>query len=146
VPVISVVIGEGGSGGALGIGVANRMLMLENAWYSVISPEGCAAILFRDATKAPEAAKALKITAKDLKQFGIVDEIIEEPQGGAHRDPEVTAKNVKEALLRHLSEFENLSPNEIEEDRYRKFRVIDFFEEKAAVKTPRKKTPKKNTK
>ena len=85
VPVVSVVIGEGGSGGALGIGVANRMLMLENAWYSVISPEGCAAILFRDATKAPEAARALKITATDLKHFGIVDEIIAEPQGGAHR-------------------------------------------------------------
>ena len=127
VPVISIIIGEGGSGGALGICVANRILMLENAYYSVISPEGCAAILFRDATKAGEAATALKISALDLKQLGINDQIIAEPEGGAHRDANLTAKNIKEAVLQHLSELKKLSPSKVEEDRYDKLRNIKFF-------------------
>jgi acetyl-CoA carboxylase carboxyl transferase subunit alpha len=130
VPVISTVIGEGGSGGALGIGVANRVLMLENAYYSVISPEGCAAILFRDAAMAQEAATALKITAKDLKQLGIVDEIVQEPLGGAHIDPEMTAKNLKAAILRNLQELIKYSESEIVEDRYTRFRNLGVFVEK----------------
>lgn len=139
VPVISVVIGEGGSGGALGIGVANRVLMLENAYYSVITPEGCAAILFRDASKAADAAEALKITPDDLKRLGVIEEIIPEPQGGAHRDQKQTAENIKRALMKNLAELEKLSPSEVEEDRYRKFRDIEFYSEP-------KKAPKKNKK
>jgi acetyl-CoA carboxylase carboxyl transferase subunit alpha len=127
VPVISVVIGEGGSGGALGIGIANRVLMLENAYYSVISPQGCAAILFRDATKAPDAAAALKITAPHLLQAKVIDEIIPEPLGGAHRDLAFTASRIKETLQRHLKELQALSGDELEEDRYRKFRTIGVF-------------------
>ncbi|MCB4792326.1 MAG: acetyl-CoA carboxylase carboxyltransferase subunit alpha [Elusimicrobia bacterium] len=129
VPVISVIIGEGGSGGALGIGVANKILMLENAYYSVISPEGCAAILFHDAAKAPDAAEALKITATDLFKLGVVDEIIQEPVGGAHKDPVVTSNNVKKALIKYLDELKKLLPDELSEDRYNKFRALGIFEE-----------------
>src|SRR3989339_870233 len=129
VPVISIVIGEGGSGGALGIGVANRILMLENAYYSVISPEGCAAILFRDAARAQEAAIALKVSAKDLQAAGGVDEIISEPLGGAHTDRELTAKNIKHAGLKHIDQLEKLSPQELSDDRYAKYRGIGVFEE-----------------
>ncbi|HBU70069.1 MAG TPA: acetyl-CoA carboxylase carboxyl transferase subunit alpha [Elusimicrobia bacterium] len=129
VPVISIVIGEGGSGGALGIGVANRILMLENAYYSVISPEGCAAILFRDAARAQEAAIALKVSAKDLQAAGVVDEIISEPLGGAHTDRELTAKNIKQAVLKHIDQLEKLSPQELSDDRYAKYRGIGVFEE-----------------
>lgn len=129
VPVVSIVIGEGGSGGALGIGVANRLLMLENAYYSVISPEGCAAILFRDATKAKEAAEALKITAKDLHKAGVVDEIIPEPLGGAHCDPILTAQKMKDALQKYIAELEKLSLQDLVDDRYMKFRKVGSFTE-----------------
>jgi acetyl-CoA carboxylase carboxyl transferase subunit alpha len=134
VPVVCVVIGEGGSGGALGIGVANRILMLENAYYSVISPEGCAAILFRDASKAAEAAAALKITAPDLQKIGVVDEIIEEPLGGAHRDHQFTAGKIKISLLKHLKELAKHSPAEIARDRYEKFKKIGAFQNNPSVK------------
>src|SRR5213079_3387356 len=104
VPIIAAVIGEGGSGGALGIGVADRVLILENAYYSVISPEGCAAILWKDRSAAAKAAEALKITARDLQQLGLVDDIVAEPLGGAHNDPAVTAESLKTSLIRNLKE------------------------------------------
>lgn len=131
VPIIAAVIGEGGSGGALGIGVANRVLILENAYYSVISPEGCAAILWKDRTAAAKAAEALRITAKDLLELGLVDEIIPEPLGGAHTDPKATAENLKQALLKHLAEVAALTPEERLEDRYAKFRNFGHFAEPA---------------
>src|SRR5439155_1741488 len=109
VPMICTVIGEGGSGGALAIGMGDRVLMCENAWYSVISPEGCAAILFRDATRASEAATALKLTAPELKNLGVIDEIVPEPQGGAHLDLSVTAESLKSAISRHLKELHDLT-------------------------------------
>lgn len=124
VPIISVVIGEGGSGGALGIGVCDRLLLLENSYYSVISPEGCAAILFRDATKAKEAAQALKITAQDIYQLGCADEIIPEPLGGAHADINETAKNIKEAIQRHLLELLALPVKVLLRQRYKKYEKI----------------------
>lgn len=132
VPVISVVIGEGGSGGALGIGVSNKVLMLENSYYSVISPEGCAAILFRDGSKAKEAAEAMKITAKDLLSLKVIDEVIKEPLGGAHFDPEKTAANIKTALNKNLKEYENMTPLEFANDRYEKFRNMGVFSEPEA--------------
>jgi len=138
VPVICVVIGEGGSGGALGIGIGNRILMLENAYYSVITPEGCAAILFRDASKAAEAAAALKITAQDLKNIGVVDEIITEPLGGAHRDFGFTAENIKASLLKHIKELSKHLPDEIAMDRYNKFRKMGEFEDKSPQPKTRK--------
>lgn len=131
VPVIAVVIGEGGSGGALAIGVANRVLMLEHSIYSVISPEGCAAILWKDGAKAPEAAELLKLTAQDLNQLGIADEVIKEPTGGAHRDYALTAKNIEKALKKHMKELSKLTPEELVEDRYRKFRAIGQFIEQS---------------
>ena len=127
VPVISVVIGEGGSGGALALGVCNRLLMLEHSIYSVISPEGCAAILWKDGTKASEAAELLRLTAQDLSKLKVCDEVIKEPLGGAHRDAEATAKNIEKALKKHLKELSKLSPEEIAEDRYRKFRAMGNF-------------------
>ncbi len=127
VPVISVVIGEGGSGGALAISVANRLLMLENSIYSVISPEGCAAILWQSQDKVKEAAEALKLTAEELKKLGIVDEIIPEPLEGAHRDWETTFENFRKYVKKHLDELKNLSPEELVEDRYQKFRKIGTF-------------------
>ncbi len=130
VPVLVCVIGEGGSGGALGIGVGNRILMMENAWYSVISPEGCAAILFHDASRAQEAAAALKLTARDLKGQGIVDEIIPEPPGGAHRYPEESAGNLKAVLQKHLGDLLRLPGQKLAEDRYRKYRAIGSWKEK----------------
>lgn len=136
-PVISIIIGEGGSGGALGIGIANRVLMLENAYYSVITPEGCAAILFRDAAKAPEAAAALKITAQDLLQGGVIDEIVPEPLGGAHRDVVTTGNNIKDVLIRHLGELKKLSAAEVAEDRYRKFRRMGVFAENIPAGKPK---------
>ncbi len=129
VPVIVTVIGEGGSGGALGIGVGNHTCMLENAYYSVISPEGCAAILWRDRTNACDAAAALKITAPDLLQFKIIDEIIPEPLGGAHRDHEATAGALKKALLKNLKRLKSLSSEELIEQRYEKFRIIGKWEQ-----------------
>ena len=127
VPVVSVVIGEGGSGGALAISVANRLLMFENSIYSVISPEGCAAILWQSQDKVKEAAEALKLTAEELKKLGIVDEIIPEPLEGAHRDWETTFENFRHYVKKHLNELKKLSPEELVEDRYQKFRKIGAF-------------------
>ncbi len=129
VPNIAVIIGEGGSGGAIALAVANRVLMLENATYSVIQPESCAAIIWRDEKLAPKAAEALHLTAQDAYQLGVIDEIIPEPLGGAHRNPLEAALNVKEALLRHLAELKQMSPEELREQRYRKFRGMGVFVE-----------------
>ena len=121
VPVVSVVIGEGGSGGALALGVGNRILMLEHAIYSVISPEGCAAILWRTADQKEKAARALKLTSSDLFKRGITDEIIPEPPGGAHADWDDSARRVKEVLVRHLGELKRMEPEELVRDRQSKF-------------------------
>ncbi len=129
VPNIAVIIGEGGSGGAIALAVANRVLMLENATYSVIQPESCAAIIWRDEKLAPKAAEALHLTAQDALQLGVIDEVIPEPLGGAHRNPLETALNVKEALLRHLDELKAMQPEELREQRYRKFRAMGVFVE-----------------
>jgi len=129
VPFVVVVIGEGGSGGALGIAVGDRVLMMEYAIYSVISPEGCASILYRDAAKAQQAAEAMKITAPDLMSLGVIDEIVREPVGGAHRDPEMAARNVGEAIQRHLSELEKLSPTELVDRRLEKFMSMGKYKE-----------------
>jgi acetyl-CoA carboxylase carboxyl transferase subunit alpha len=134
VPVFSIVIGEGGSGGALGIGVANKVLMLENSYYSVISPEGCAAILFRDGSKAKEAAEAMKITANDLLNLKVIDEIIKEPLGGAHVDPAKTAANIKNTINKCLKQYDGMSAPEIADDRYGKFRNIGIFSEPDSAK------------
>ncbi|MDR3256705.1 MAG: acetyl-CoA carboxylase carboxyltransferase subunit alpha [Endomicrobium sp.] len=143
VPVINIVIGEGGSGGALGIGVSNKVLCLENAYYSVISPEGCAAILFRDGSKAPEAAQAMKITAKDLLNLKVVDEIIKEPLGGAHYNPTKTATNIKTVLNKYLQQYKSKSGKEIIAERYLKFRNMGIYEEIAGYKSKQKRTRKK---
>jgi acetyl-CoA carboxylase carboxyl transferase subunit alpha len=127
VPIVSIIIGEGGSGGALAICVADRLLMLENATFSVISPEGCAAILWRTRDKAPEAASQLKLTAQDLKELGIIDEIIPEPLGGAHRNWQFAISSVKEAILRHLGELLELKEEELLERRYQKYRKMGGF-------------------
>lgn len=127
VPIICIVTGEGGSGGALGIGVGNRLLMLEYAYYSVISPEGCASILFRDASRMGEAAENMHITAPDLFSLKVVDEIIKEPVGGAHNDPAETAFNIKQALLKHLNNLKKLSAKDLVVDRHKKFRNMGFF-------------------
>lgn len=127
VPIISTVIGEGGSGGALAIGMGNRVLMLEYSVYSVISPEGCASILFRDAKCADRAAEALKLTARDLEGFGIIDEVVPEPAGGAHRDPALAASRVREALGRHFTALRALGPQALVDDRYAKFRAMGAF-------------------
>ncbi len=126
-PIVAVVIGEGGSGGAIGIGVADRICILQNAYYSVISPEGCASILWRNSMKAPEAAKALRLTAEDLLGLGIIDEILPEPLGGAHNDPEKTAETIKKAIVRHIKELRSLSPEELLDNRYKKFRAMGRF-------------------
>jgi len=129
VPFVSVVTGEGGSGGALGIGMGNRVLMLEFAIYSVISPEGCASILFRDAKRSNDAAMAMKITSKDLLELGVIDEIIKEPVGGAHNDPARAAAHIKAALIKNLTPLLSLSHRELLSDRYNKFRKMGIFEE-----------------
>lgn len=123
-PIISVVIGEGGSGGALGVGVADRVFVLENSYYSVISPEGCAAILWKDGSKAPDAAAVLKLTGEDLIKLKVIDGIIPEPLGGAHRDPEKTAGNIKEVLVRELKDLVALRKDELVKQRYKKFRSM----------------------
>jgi len=128
-PVIVVVIGEGGSGGALGIGVGDRVALLEYSYYSVISPEGCSAILWRERTMAEEAAKALKLTAEDLLQFGIIDEMIKEPLGGAHRDPLAAAENLKDFILRSISELKDIPVKKLIESRYQKFRKMGVVSE-----------------
>ncbi len=147
VPIIATVIGEGGSGGALGIGVADRVLIMENSYYSVISPEGCAAILWKDRSAAAKAAEALKITAKHLFELKLVDEIIPEPLGGAHTNPAVTALTLKATLIEHLNELTALTPAERLKKRYEKFRAHGHFlersptpAEKAAIKKASKKT------
>jgi acetyl-CoA carboxylase carboxyl transferase subunit alpha len=128
VPIVAVVIGEGGSGGALGIGVADTVLILENAYYSVISPEGCAAILWKDRANAPKAAEALKLTAKDLKELELVDEIVPEPLGGAHRNPKFTAESLKLALLHHITELQKFPTDKLLTNRYQKFRKMGPFD------------------
>jgi len=127
VPVVAVVIGEGGSGGAIGIAVANRVLMMENSVYSVIPPEGCAAILWRDPTRGRDAAEALKITSNEALKLGVIEEIISEPLGGAHRNPDVAATSLKKAILKNIEELESLSADELAEQRYNRFRAIGAF-------------------
>ena len=124
VPVIAIVIGEGGSGGALGIGISNRVLMLENSTYSVISPEGAAALLWKDSNLAQIAAETMKITALDLLDLGIIDEVINEPLGGAQKDEEAQALSIKKMVLKHLNELKQLTPEELANDRFEKFRKI----------------------
>lgn len=128
VPIIVTVIGEGGSGGALALGVGDRVLMLEHAVYSVISPEGCAAILWKNSSAAPDAAAAMKITAGDLKKFGVIDEIVPEPSGGAHSDPAAAAELLAPPLERALKELQKLKGPQLLEERYRKFRRMGVFE------------------
>lgn len=131
VPLIAIVTGEGGSGGALGISVADRILVLENAYYSVITPEGCAAILWKDRAFADKAAEALKLTAGDLFEAGLTDGVIEEPMGGAHVDHEATAASIKAAILEHLPILLALSPEDLLQRRYEKFRAMGRFDEDA---------------
>uniref|UniRef100_A0A7C4X914 Acetyl-coenzyme A carboxylase carboxyl transferase subunit alpha n=1 Tax=candidate division WOR-3 bacterium TaxID=2052148 RepID=A0A7C4X914_UNCW3 len=127
IPIVVVIIGEGGSGGALALAVGDKILMLENAIYSVISPEGCASILWRDASRNKEAAEALKLTAQDLYEFKIIDEIIPEPLGGAHMDYQKTAENIKEAIIRNLEELTKFSPEELVEKRIKKFQNMGVY-------------------
>jgi len=127
VPIVSIIIGEGGSGGALGIAVADRVLMLENSYYSVISPEGCAAILWKHRSHAPEAAEAMKITARDLEKLKLIEEVITEPLGGAHRNHEETALAVKNSISRHLRELIATPLDQLLSDRYSKFRNVGAF-------------------
>src|SRR6478752_7221468 len=132
VPIVAAVIGEGGSGGALGIGVADRVLILENAYYSVISPEGCAAILWKDRAAAAKAAEALKITAKDLLELGLADEVVPEPLGGAHTDADKMAENLKKGLISHLEHLQKLGVPDLLKKRYEKYRAFGHFLEKQA--------------
>jgi len=132
VPVICVIIGEGGSGGAIGIGVGNRILIMENAYYSVITPEGCAAILWKDRKYAPQAADALQLTAAKLQELGIADGIIPEPEGGAHRDHDLAAELLGKELAKHLDELCKLDENTLKAGRYEKFRAFGCFAENAA--------------
>jgi acetyl-CoA carboxylase carboxyl transferase subunit alpha len=127
VPIIVTITGEGGSGGALAIAVGDRLLMLENSVFSVISPEGCASIMWRDATKAERAAEALKITAPDLLELKLIDEIVAEPEGGAHNDHTAAAKLLDTVLARSLDELSNLSPDQLVDRRYHKFRSMGRF-------------------
>ncbi len=129
VPIIVVITGEGGSGGALAIAVGDRILMLEHSVYAVISPEGCAAILWSDGTKGEQAAEALKLTAKDIKALEVIDEIVEEPLGGAHRDHETMAENLHQALARNLKELRKIPAEQLIEERYQKFRKMSRFVE-----------------
>ncbi len=129
VPIICTVIGEGGSGGALGIGVGDRLMMFEHSVYTVATPEACAAILWKDASRSPQAAEALKITAPDLKGLGIIDEILPEPIGGAHSDPLTAAATLKASLLKNLEDLSRLTSQQRQELRYQKFRAIGVFDE-----------------
>jgi len=129
VPIVTFVIGEGGSGGALAIAVSDRVVMFENSVYSVISPEGCAAILWRDGKKAPQAAEALKLTAPDLERLGVIDETLPEPLGGAHRDPDVAAATLKQSILRHLNALSGVSREALIERRLARFRVMGVYRE-----------------
>jgi acetyl-CoA carboxylase carboxyl transferase subunit alpha len=127
VPIIAVVLGEGGSGGALGIGVADRVLVFENSYYATISPEGCAAILWKDRAHAQKAAEAMKLDAKELIKFGVADEIIEEPLGGTHRNPEKSTNNLRDSLLKHLQDLKGMDQETLLEKRYQKYRSIGVF-------------------
>ena len=129
VPIVAIITGEGCSGGALGLAVADRVMMLEHAYYTVISPEGCASILWRDAARFADAAEALKITSKDLLEFDIIDEEIAEPIGGAHTDYNVVADNMKSAIMNALDELSKKSPEVLKEERYNKFRKMGRFVE-----------------
>ncbi|MCX7784724.1 MAG: acetyl-CoA carboxylase carboxyltransferase subunit alpha [candidate division WOR-3 bacterium] len=131
VPIVAIITGEGGSGGALALAVGNRVLMMEYAIYSVISPEGCASILWRDSDKAEEAAKVLKITAQDLLQFGIIDEIIPEPLGGAHQDYRLASQYLKQSIIKNLSELKSLSKEELVRQRIEKFQNIGIYRDRA---------------
>jgi acetyl-CoA carboxylase carboxyl transferase subunit alpha len=130
VPVIAVVLGEGGSGGALGIGVADRVIMMENAYYSVISPEGCAAILWKHRKHAPEAAEAMKLVAPDLMELGLIDDVVPEPTGGAHHDHRATADAFREKIVSHIEALKALSLSELLENRYAKFRSFGEWQGK----------------
>ncbi|MDZ7372536.1 MAG: acetyl-CoA carboxylase carboxyltransferase subunit alpha [candidate division KSB1 bacterium] len=129
VPIVVIIIGEGASGGALGIGVGDRVLMMENTWYSVISPEGCAAILWRDAAKAPQAAEAMKLTAADLLEMGVIDGVIPEPVGGAHHDPDGAARILKETILRELESLRSIPVEKLVQDRIAKYGRMGFWKE-----------------
>jgi acetyl-CoA carboxylase carboxyl transferase subunit alpha len=143
VPVVCIVTGEGGSGGALGIGVGNRVLIMENAYYSVITPEGCAAILWRDPAATPQAAESLRLTSTDLLKLGVVDEVIPEPLGGAHRECEAAAKQLGESLRKHLDELAKLSPEKLREQRYDRFRAIGVFVDESEAGKKHAKAKKK---
>jgi acetyl-CoA carboxylase carboxyl transferase subunit alpha len=132
VPSIAVIVGEGGSGGALGIGVTDRVLIFEHAYYSVISPEGCAAILWKDRANAPQAAEALKLNAANLKEFEVVDEVIPEPLGGAHNDPAAAIALLKAALIRHLDELTPKTTEDLLDERYARYRELGEYREAAA--------------
>lgn len=127
VPIIAAVIGEGGSGGALGIGVADKVLVFENSYYATISPEGCAAILWKDRTHAKDAAEAMKLDAQELIKFGVADEIVEEPLGGTHRDPEKSVENLRDAILRNLQDLKGQDTDTLLENRYQKYRNIGVY-------------------
>jgi acetyl-CoA carboxylase carboxyl transferase subunit alpha len=142
-PILVFVIGEGGSGGALGIGVGDRVLVLENAYYSVISPEGCAAILWKDRTKAPEAAAALRLTAKDLFEMKLIDEVVKEPLGGAHHDPQQTAEVIQSAIRKYLKEVESVEGRLLVDRRYEKFRSMGVFENSVIEEIEEKIQPKR---
>ncbi len=134
VPSIAIVVGEGGSGGALGIGVTDRVLIFENSYYSVISPEGCAAILWKDRAAAPKAAEALKLNAATLEGLGVVDEVLPEPQGGAHNDPAQAAAALKYALLKHLNDLRALSAEKLVSTRYERYRRLGSYQEEGVVR------------
>lgn len=133
VPTISVVVGEGGSGGALGIGVTDRVLIFENSYYSVISPEGCAAILWKDSAAAPKAAEALKLNADQLEKLGVVDEVIPEPFGGAHNQPDKTAATLKYAVQKHLNDLKGLPVEKLLDSRYERYRRLGLYEEAGTI-------------
>ncbi len=128
VPIVTVILGEGGSGGALGMGLSDRVLIFENAYYSVISPEGCAAILWKDRAKAADAAEALKLDARELLQYGIVDEVLQEPLGGNHRQPEKAFESLKQGVQKHLKDLQKLSTSSLIEKRYEKYRKMGVFD------------------
>lgn len=134
VPTVAVVVGEGGSGGALGIGVTDRVVIFENSYYSVISPEGCAAILWKDGAAAPQAAEALKLNAATLAKLGVVDEVIPEPMGGAHYEPETAAKALETSLKNHLREIKKLSPTKLLDTRYERYRKLGVYRDTAPAK------------
>ncbi len=135
VPSIAIVVGEGGSGGALGIGVTDRVLIFENSYYSVISPEGCAAILWKDRAAAPRAAESLQLSAATLEKLGVVDDVLPEPPGGAHHDPDKAARALKTCLTKHLNELRALSPSKLLDARYERYRHLGVYEENGVEKS-----------